>query len=109
MKNLEAVIVLTTCGSREEAERIAHALVERRLAACVQVSSPITSTYRWEGKIETAEEFGLSIKTTADRLAKITELLGELHSYEVPQVLALPVDGGGNAYLRWLRGEVHPE
>jgi periplasmic divalent cation tolerance protein len=95
-------IILSTAGSREEAERIASALVERRLAACVNIVGPIASVYRWQGAVERAEEFLLLIKTTSARSDAVAAAIKELHSYEVPECVELPITAGSDAYLKWL-------
>ena len=94
--------VSTTTGDRHDAEQIATELVSRRLAACVQISGPIHSTYRWQGKVETAEEWLCTAKTQCQQLAAIQQLIGELHSYEVPEIIATPIVDGSPAYLAWL-------
>lgn len=99
-------IVLTTAGSREEAEKIAHALVERRLAACVNLVGPIHSVYRWQGKVETAAEHLLLIKTTAARFDSVAKAIRELHSYELPECIELPIEAGSVEYLRWIEESV---
>jgi len=107
VRETNAKIVLVTCGSRQEARRIASAVVGARMAACVNVmSTPVESVYRWEGKVESAKEFLLVIKTTAGRLPKLEKEVVRLHSYDVPEFLVLNVAGGSNAYLRWLRESV---
>ncbi len=98
----EYLQVLTTTGSEEEAERIAAALVERRLAACVQVVGPISSHYRWQGKAEHAEEWLCLAKTEADRYPELEAAIGELHSYEKPEIVATPIVAGSPGYLAWL-------
>ena len=95
-------IVLTTTGSREEAGKIAHALVERRLAACVNIVGPIHSVYRWQGKVESAPEHLLLIKTTAARFDAVAKAIRELHSYELPECIALPIERGSAEYLEWI-------
>lgn len=94
--------VATTTGTREVAERIAVELVDLRLAACVQVSGPITSTYRWHGQIENAEEWLCTVKTTREHMAAIQDVLKRLHPYEVPELIATPIVGGSDAYHKWL-------
>jgi periplasmic divalent cation tolerance protein len=100
--------VATTTGTREIAERIAVELVDRRLAACAQVSGPIASTYRWQGQIENAEEWLCTAKTTNDQLSAIQEVLKRLHPYEVPELIATPIVGGSEAYLEWLAEQLKP-
>jgi periplasmic divalent cation tolerance protein len=95
-------LVLTTCGSLEEARSIAHALVERQLAACVNIAPQIESTYRWQGAIETATEWLLLIKTTADAFSRLREALSELHSYELPECIEIAIEDGSAAYLEWI-------
>jgi periplasmic divalent cation tolerance protein len=102
------VQVITTTASREDAERIAQALVAERLAACVQVLGPMASTYRWQGAIETAQEWLCLVKSRGELYGKIEEAIRRLHPYEVPEILALPVVAGSGAYLAWLDGETRP-
>jgi periplasmic divalent cation tolerance protein len=97
-----ARIVLTTAGSQEEARKIAHALVERRLAACVNIVPHLESIYRWQGKIETAEEWLLMIKTQAELFDRVRNAVKELHSYDLPECLMLEISDGDKAYLDWL-------
>jgi periplasmic divalent cation tolerance protein len=98
--------VLTTTETQEEAEKIAQTLVERRLAACVQIAGPITSIYRWKGKIERAQEFQCWIKTRDDLYPKVEAAVRQLHAYEVPEILALPILDGGQDYLSWIGASV---
>ncbi len=98
------VVVITSCGSRDEADRIAEALIGERLAACVQIL-PATSVYRWEGAIERAEEHVLHIKTRAELADRIGARVRALHSYDLPELLTLPVLGGSADYLGWIRAE----
>src|SRR4249920_3548713 len=95
----EFVVVLVTTGSTEEAQRIGRALVTEQLAGCVNVVGPIRSIYRWEGALEEAEERLLIIKARAADLAALEERVRALHSYDVPEVLALPVTAGSEDYL----------
>ncbi len=99
-------IVLTTAGSREEAEKIAQALVERRLAACVNLVGPIHSVYRWQGKMESAVEYLLLVKTTAQRFEAVASAIRELHSYELPECIELPIEAGSEEYLKWIEDSV---
>ena len=102
----EGVLQVTVAaGSREEAERIATLLVERRLAACVQVLGPIASRYRWRGEVEVATEWLCLAKTTEGAWPSLRAAVDELHSYEVPEVVAVPVVAGAEPYLDWVRAE----
>lgn len=98
----EKRLVLTTCNSADEARRIAQTLVERQLAACVNIVPQIESVYRWQGKVETATEWLLIIKTTATGFLRVREALSELHSYQIPECIALGVEDGSAAYLDWI-------
>jgi periplasmic divalent cation tolerance protein len=102
------VLILSTAPSHEEASRIAEALIENRLAACVQLS-PIESWYRWQGKIEHASETGLQIKTMAHLVAEVEHRIRALHAYEVPEILVIPVIGGGAEYLGWIAESIRSE
>ena len=103
---VEPVIVLCSCGDIEAARRIANALVEARLAACANIVPTVESVYRWREKIETANETLLLIKTTADSFAALSKKILELHSYETPEIIALPIVAGLEKYLRWLGEQV---
>src|SRR5512139_1720751 len=96
------IVVLVTCGSEEEALRIANALVEEHLAACVNVISPIRSVYRWEGKIWDEREWLLMIKTQSQRFGELEKKVKSLHSYIVPEIVSLPIVEGSPSYLNWL-------
>jgi periplasmic divalent cation tolerance protein len=98
--------VTTTLPDKSSAERLAAALVEERLAACAQVEGPVSSTYRWQGTIERAEECYCHVKTTVDRLPELQARIRELHPYEVPEIIALPIVDGNPAYLRWIEDSV---
>jgi periplasmic divalent cation tolerance protein len=102
----DKIVVLSTCGSREEAESLARRLVEQRLAACVNVIGGTRSFYRWKGAIENAEEVLLVIKTSRERFEQLRTVLEGAHSYELPEVLALPIVAGSPGYLSWLEGEL---
>ena len=96
-------IVLSTCADREQAERIAHRLVEEQLAACVNILPGVQSVYRWQGKVESAAEVLMVIKTSADLVPGVELTIAGLHSYDVPEFLVLTVFGGSHGYLAWLR------
>jgi len=98
----DKIIVLTTAGSTEEARRIADALVERHQAACVNILKGVQSIYWWKGKTEESEEWMLLIKTTAAAFDGVQKTIKELHSYELPECLKIPVDDGCPAYLKWI-------
>lgn len=99
-------IILSTCANQGEAERIAHALVESRLAACVNLLPGVQSIYRWEGKVESSMEVLLVIKTSAAHVEDIEQVIAGLHSYSVPEILVLEVHGGSERYLAWLAGSL---
>jgi len=99
-------VVLTTAGSAEEARKIARALVERRLAACVNIVPKIESIYRWQGKVEEAQEYLLLVKTTENAFLRLSEALNELHSYELPECIAVAVTDGSLPYLKWVDDSV---
>ena len=102
------LVVLSTVGKAEDAERIGRALVERGLAACVNVLPAVTSIYRWKGKVEKDEERLLVIKTRRDRFEALREALVALHPYELPETIVLPIDAGHAPYLAWLDESVAP-
>jgi periplasmic divalent cation tolerance protein len=96
------VQITTTAGSRDEADRIATSLVDRRLAGCVQIIGPIHSVYRWQGKVEHAEEWLCHIKTTREQYVAVEAAICELHSYDCPEIIATPIIVGSETYLQWL-------
>jgi periplasmic divalent cation tolerance protein len=98
----QVCLALTTCPDEGTARRIASALVDERLAACVNIVPDLTSVYRWEGAVETAPECLLLDKTRQERLEALRQRLDELHPYDLPELVAVPVDGGSPAYLRWV-------
>jgi periplasmic divalent cation tolerance protein len=100
----DKIVVLVTCGSAKEARKIARALVERRLAACGNIlEAPVRSIYRWKGKVESAKEHLLIIKTSRQRFAALRDTVKRLHSYDVPEIIALPIADGSAEYLTWIR------
>jgi periplasmic divalent cation tolerance protein len=105
---MEYLEVRTTAGSEEEAERLSVALVERRLAACVQVLGPVASRYRWQGEIETAREWMCIAKTEVSRYAELEAAIRELHSYDEPEIVATPIVAGSAGYLDWLSASLKP-
>lgn len=98
----QVLVVLSTFGSLDEARAICRQLVEERLAACANLVPAVESIYRWQGAVETATETLAILKTTPEGFAKLEARLRELHAYEVPEIVALPVQGGSEAYLRWV-------
>ena len=99
-------IVLTTASSQAEARKIGHALVERRLAACVNIVPQVESVYRWQGNVETANEWLLLIKTEADLFERVRDAVKELHSYDLPECVMLEVAAGSQEYLGWIAENV---
>jgi periplasmic divalent cation tolerance protein len=95
-------IVLTMAGSEQEARRIARHLVEKRLAACVNIVPQVISVYRWQGKVEEAAEWWLIVKTTEAAFDRVRSVIGKLHSYELPECICLEIENGSAAYLQWI-------
>jgi periplasmic divalent cation tolerance protein len=105
----DKIVVLVTCESAKQARMIARALVGRRLAACGNVvEAPVRSIYRWKGRVESAKEFLLILKSSRRRLAAIDAAVRKLHSYDVPEIIALPVMEGSRGYLDWIAESVTP-
>ncbi|MDO8637164.1 MAG: divalent-cation tolerance protein CutA [Dehalococcoidia bacterium] len=98
--------VLTSAGTKEDAQKIAQFVVEKRLAGCAQVIGPITSIYWWEGKIDSAEEWLCIIKSRNDLYKELEKAIQQIHPYKVPEILAVPVVEGSQSYLEWLDGEL---
>lgn len=98
--------VTTTLPDRAAAERVASVLVEEHLAACGQVLGPIASTYRWKGQVERSEEWYCNLKTTQARLPAVQARIRELHSYQQPEIIALPITDGDTGYLKWIEEAV---
>lgn len=106
MTQSERLVVFITAGSAEEADRLAEALVQERLAACVNIVPGLTSVYRWEGALQRDQEWLLIAKTRRERFAALVERVQALHSYQVPEVIALPLVVGHAPYLAWLDEEL---
>jgi periplasmic divalent cation tolerance protein len=102
----DIVLVLTTVPVGDRGETIARMLVDEHLAACVNVLAPMTSFYRWKGTVERDVERQVIIKTTLDRVLAVQERLSQLHSYELPEFVVLPVSDGSTAYLEWVRNQI---
>lgn len=102
----DKIVVLCSCDSEEEARRLARHLVEQRVAACVNILPGARSVYRWKGAIEDASEWMLTIKSRRDRFAALRAEIEKIHSYETPEVVALPVVDGSEAYLAWIDKEL---
>ncbi len=101
------ILIFVTCATRREANRLARALVQANLAACVNIlANPIRSMYRWKGRIETANEILLLIKSTRAHFRELEREIRHRHSYEVPEIIALPIVNGSEPYLRWIRQSV---
>ena len=98
----DKLLILTTVGSDSEARKIAQMLVERHLAACVNIIPKVQSVYRWEGKMENAEEYLLIAKTTREKEIEAQDAIRELHSYDLPECISIPIDGGSSEYLKWI-------
>jgi periplasmic divalent cation tolerance protein len=108
MRRVTALLVLTNLPDQTAAQSLAARLVEARLAACVNILAPCRSVYRWQGKVETADEVPLLIKTSAARLAELTAAIRASHPYELPEVVALDIAAGLPEYLAWLAAETAP-
>jgi periplasmic divalent cation tolerance protein len=103
----DKIVVLSTCGSAQEAANVARALVERRLAACVNIVAGVRSIYRWKGAVEEADEWLLVIKSSRALLERLEEELRKVHSYETPEIVALEIVAGSEGYLEWMDAELH--
>ena len=105
---MSSLLVLTNLPDRAAAERIAEALIGQQLAACVNILAPCRSVYRWKGAVQHDEEHPLLIKTTAERYAALEQALRAAHPYELPEIIAVPIERGLPAYLAWVAGETKP-
>lgn len=99
-------IVFSTAGSEDEARKIARHLVERQLAACINIVPQIESIYRWQGKVESSREWLLLIKTSTERFAEVRDAIRELHSYDLPECIAIKIEDGSAEYLKWITDSV---
>ena len=106
MKETDNIVIFVTTGSEEEAHKVAELLLGRRKAACVNIVPGVDSSFWWQGKLDSARESLLIIKTRASLLPEIIELVKRVHSYEVPEIIALPIIGGNEDYLKWIDDEV---
>jgi periplasmic divalent cation tolerance protein len=106
LKDIKHIVILITASSKKEARSIAELLLEQRKAACINIVSGIDSKFWWKGKIDSSRESLLIIKTRASMFPKIIELVKTVHSYEVPEIIALPIIGGNDDYLKWIDTEV---
>lgn len=104
----DQVVIFVTASNQEECRRIAHFLVENRLAACVNITQPIESVYRWQGKVEQEQEFQLFIKSTRALFPDVRTAITRLHSYQTPEIVCLPIIDGSEAYLQWIADSVKP-
>lgn len=104
----DKIVVLSTCSSREEADRIAYQLVDRRLAACVSVVPSVGSIYRWQGAVERAEEALLIVKSSRALFDALRARIEQLNTYSTPEIVALPVVDGAEGYLNWMTAELGP-
>ena len=102
MTGADRIIVLITAGSEEEAHKIAKLLVKKKKAACVNIVPTVDSVFRWKGRVDSARESLLLVKTRASLLSEIISLVKEAHGYKVPEIIALPIVGGSEEYLKWL-------
>ncbi len=100
------VQVLTTAEAKSQAEKIAETLVDKEMAGCIQIIGPITSVYRWKGKVEKAEEWLCLIKTKAELYDEVEKTIRQMHTYETPEIISMPITAGSKKYLQWLEGEV---
>lgn len=105
MKETGAIVILVTTSTKDEARKIADLVLSQRKAACINVMTGVDSTFWWQGKLDSAQESVLIIKTKASLLAEIIDLVRDMHSYTVPEIIALPIVGGNEDYLRWIDEE----
>lgn len=104
----DCVVVFVTAANRQEAEKIGRELVDQRLAACANLVSEVTSIFRWQGNIDTEQEVLMVLKTRAAQFPAVVERVKALHSYEVPEIIALPILDGSQSYLDWIKASTEP-
>lgn len=109
MSEDEVLLVLTNLPDQDSAQRLAQAIIAEQAAACVNILAACTSVYRWQGRVESASEVPLLIKTSRPAYARLQELIRKHHPYELPEIIALPVSAGLPAYLAWVTNETQPE
>jgi len=102
---MSAIMVYVTAGGRDEATKLAHAVIDERLAACVNILPEITAVFRWEGAVSEGAETAMIMKSTGALLPKLTARIKELHSYDCPCVVAIPIEGGNKAFIKWIADE----
>ena len=106
---MEYTLIMVTASSREEAEKIATALLERKLIACANILGPVSSRFWWQGKIDSAEEYMIFMKTKRELFEQVADNVKQLHSYEVPEIIALPIVEGAKPYLEWINSSLAGE
>jgi len=102
----KVLLITTTVGSAEEAEKLAESVIEKRLAGCAQISGPVTSLYWWQGKMEKEQEYSVMLKSTESLYRELEQFLKEIHPYETPEIIAVPVTACSEAYGKWLLAEL---
>ena len=106
---MEHILITVTASSREEAEKIATTLLERKLIACANILGPVSSRFWWQGKIDLAEEYMIFMKTKRELFDQVVDNVKQLHSYEVPEIIALPIVEGAKPYLEWINSSLAGE
>ena len=106
---MEYTLIMVTASSREEAEKIATRLLERKLIACANILGPVSSRFWWQGKIDSAEEYMIFMKTKRELFEQVADNVKQLHSYEVPEIIALPIVEGTKSYLEWINSSLAGE
>ena len=106
---MDYTLIMVTASSREEAEKIATTLLERKLIACANILGPVSSRFWWQGKIDSAEEYMIFMKTKRELFEQVADNVKQLHSYEVPEIIALPIVEGAKPYLEWINSSLAGE